>query len=1692
MSSDNEVILPQQKLLDRFEYLRKYIDEEKWDNEIGDLRAEGIGKSDVDTYIIRMLDEYEGLHYIGGRLWSYFHEHFEGWTDRIFSKASIQVRNELRDFLTYNGVFVVRDRTSSIGVRLTTVLQEEQPYKWTEEDMQVQNDYGGGFNPKWNPFPKIPVPSTSPERRQMHSPPIRQVQSRLSTPRNPREAIVPQIIQRELQEDVRATSPIREPSPYRLCQNQVQEPLFQTSDPNVNMYPPGRPYMLLPPEGFARQLTDLGKLYSDSEKKFGGELFDILAIKLLIFYDLCGKAGLSKNQYHNAYSLMLKGRASTFYYESLANRNLTFEQMIQRTKGAFETQANKQEYLKLWKTYSFKQVLLENTDKRKLECLHLLVDKLRRIQPGLSSVYQSDESIRSQLISACSEIPECELALFNPAPTFEGVYAQLRNAIYTRGEQAGSRQFLTENEEFEPEQLWTDRRYNGRGRFSNRGNSRRGSPFRRTTSSKFTTLRAKTCYICRQPGCWSTNHPDEERQQAFSRFKSASHWQNRLSDATPTRFQAFLAEWEGVKGITDSEMNQVDQLLAELEIAEEEEAETYLTEFGYIDPQRAISVLNDQAILHAITKHKIGDNSTFIITSRYSSSEFHGIMPDTGASGVSTAGEPQVRALRKIDKSIQLDINRAGEHNIKFGIGNGTSIGTIDVPTPLGTITFHVVPANTPFLLCVQDMDKMGVHLDNVRNVLVQGTKVVPVIRKFGHPFMLLHHQERGIASCHLTETELRQLHRRFGHPSIRRLAKILQRSGHDFNTQILQQIQKFCHYCQMNEKAPGRFKFTLKDDCDFNYTVIIDVMYLEERQTLHVVDEATSFQAARFLENLSAKTTWETLRNCWIDVYLGPPDRIVHDAGTNFASKEFRSNAKAMSIQVHEVPVEAHNSVGKVERYHAPLRRAYRILKAELNGVNDETILQMAVKAVNDSAGPDGLVPTLLVFGAYPRMADESPASTSVQARGEAVRKAMREVQKIHAERQVADALATRNGPNPLPTLKLPLQSKVRVWREKHGWTGPYTLLAINGQECTIEMPYGPTNFRSTVVKPYHQHQDQPTQSPEREDPNTSDGEYIEVQTPLPPSMPIRRGRGRPRGSKNKPRNEAMFEEMIDPGHTDDNSKYELFVDMDVEAFLTAKEEADLELATKLRKSGIIKTPGMPFQESDRLEITSLIKAGVLDICKFNSALHGSTRIFNSRMVREVKGKTTDAPYEKSRLVIQAYNDEGKAEILTQSPTIQRASQRLIVMLAPTMLQMQDRNMFMWLRDITQAYTQSESVLKRLVCANLPKELCSQYPEGYIMVVLKPLYGVPEAGTHWFATYHKHHIEKLAMTTSTYDPCLLVTKTGKPFGLVGMQTDDTLILAEQKFAAQEEAELIFAAKPKEQLTTTTPLMFNGCILSLNSDGTMDLRQKGQGKKIELINPKSEEEERRQSYVQQRARGAYIATICQPEASFDLSVAAQHQSPSDADITALNKRLEWQQKSLDRGLKSIVLTDLGSARLYVFVDGSFANNSDLSSQLGFIILLANENIDEDHKFTVRGNIIHYTSVKSKRITRSVLASEIYGMVAGVDMAYAISTTLRMITNQLNLPTIPTIVCTDSYSLYECLVKLGTTKEKRLMIDIMALRESYERRELYEIRWINGLDNPADAMTKANPNHALQTLIDTNSLLVRVEGWVKRD
>jgi hypothetical protein len=78
----------------------------------------------------------------------------------------------------------------------------------------------------------------------------------------------------------------------------------------------------------------------------------------------------------------------------------------------------------------------------------------------------------------------------------------------------------------------------------------------------------------------------------------------------------------------------------------------------------------------------------------------------------------------------------------------------------------------------------------------------------------------------------------------------------------------------------------------------------------------------------------------CWIDTYLGLPDNIIHNTRKNFVSTEFKQYTKSIVIQVQEVPVEAHNSIGKIKRYYTLLRQVYEIICNELRDTNTEMSL--------------------------------------------------------------------------------------------------------------------------------------------------------------------------------------------------------------------------------------------------------------------------------------------------------------------------------------------------------------------------------------------------------------------------------------------------------------------------------------------------------------------------------------------------------------------------------------------------------------------------------------------------------------------------------------------------------------------------------------------------------------------------------
>jgi hypothetical protein len=262
--------------------------------------------------------------------------------------------------------------------------------------------------------------------------------------------------------------------------------------------------------------------------------------------------------------------------------------------------------------------------------------------------------------------------------------------------------------------------------------------------------------------------------------------------------------------------------------------------------------------------------------------------------------------------------------------------------------------------------------------------------------------------------------------------------------------------------------------------------------------------------------------------------------------------------------------------------------------------------------------------------------------------------------------------------------------------------VLAHEGHNVTLKFPNGPISFRSIVVASYFRSDDQDI-SDTSVDPSAAKGNIQDtiVYRPDPGSRVIKpRKRGRPKGFRNKKST----------------------------TYISAKKSSDHELAIKLRKSDVIIALGLPFKEFDNIEVTDLIARDIVSFVRYNAAKHGSiVPLFKSRIMHEIKGKN-NKPYKKLRWVIQNYNNRGKESILTQSPTIQRISQRLIMAITMPLI---IEGYILELRDITQAYPQLSSELKREIFAKLLKELRNAYLSDTIIQIIRPFYGIAESGVH-------------------------------------------------------------------------------------------------------------------------------------------------------------------------------------------------------------------------------------------------------------------------------------------------------------------------------------------------------------------------
>lgn len=277
-----------------------------------------------------------------------------------------------------------------------------------------------------------------------------------------------------------------------------------------------------------------------------------------------------------------------------------------------------------------------------------------------------------------------------------------------------------------------------------------------------------------------------------------------------------------------------------------------------------------------------------------------------------------------------------------------------------------------------------------------------------------------------------------------------------------------------VKKSTPRRFKVSLLDDkIIFNGFVALDLMWLDIHKKrkrkvplLHIVDTQTHFQNAVFLKGESVRDVWDGFIEAWSSVYVGYPRVLKSDQGSVFTSKKWREWTSMAGINLEISGIESHNSNGVVERYHDPLRRIFRCVQEDYPKLDPEIALRCAVKGIYDTMGPEGLVPSYLVFGVIPTFPSFNTELPEQRDRMKAISFARREMAKISSKLKIQYAL--RSKLPPATEYDISPGQFVYVFREAEKlWNGPYKVTKVNEKEVFVIINDSIRQFNISQVLP-------------------------------------------------------------------------------------------------------------------------------------------------------------------------------------------------------------------------------------------------------------------------------------------------------------------------------------------------------------------------------------------------------------------------------------------------------------------------------------------------------------------------------------------------------------------------------------------------------------------------------------------------
>ena len=968
-----------------------------------------------------------------------------------------------------------------------------------------------------------------------------------------------------------------------------------------------------------------------------------------------------------------------------------------------------------------------------------------------------------------------------------------------------------------------------------------------------------------------------------------------------------------------------------------------------------------------------------------------------------------------------------------------------------------------------------------------------------------------------LTKKERRKVamkwHKQFSHCDGYRLCKLLISAGVD-DTEMLKIVDKIkneCKTCSKYGRKPPKPIVTLPRANDFNDSVAMDLKFFGGKMVLHIIDHFTRYSAACVIPSKHRNVIITSVLKFWITIF-GTPKQFLCDMGREFNNDDYREMGEKLNTTVKSTAAESPWSNGVNERHNGILGEM--VTKTmEDSKCSLEVAVAWAVSAKNSLSNVNGYSPNQLVFGRNPNfpcvLTDKLPALNS-----HCSSKVLRDnLNALHAAREAF----VKNEAS--EKLRIALRKKTRnctsknfvngdsVYYKKNAdtlaWRGPAKVIGIDGAcvvvrhgatittvpPCRLRLENSEfiTNDHNTMANEGERHVpplveeidgddgddgDDDDDDDDDNDIETSDNsvdvqaseheqQQQQQQQQQQPSnqlnSTIALGASNSSANINCPgkvelpklnstvmvrsngENEWKRLRIISNGGKK-TGKYKNHLNvLDVE-----KDETECVDWIKMSDWKNIEEEILIAEEPNKEDVLAA-KFDEIDKWKsfdvYEEVTNDGQKAISTRWVCTKKENNI-----KARLVARGYEDDCSSD-KTDSPTVDKGNLRVLFTIAASK---EWRINFL---DVQSAFLQGEE-LSRVIHLRPPVEAHTDK----LWLLKKTVYGLKIASRKWYNRIC-NALLSLNVKRSRYDAALFYWyKDEKLQGVLGGHVDDFFWVGTEEFEVQVIDKICSTFKISATARDNFP--FLGLQLKQTADSII-VEQYAYTDDLKCIQIEDSRNKERPLNIDEQAaletaigQLSWLSHQTRPDISFDVcQLSAIKKNATVKHLLYANKTIR-KVKNSEVHLKFPCLNNIDAAKIIVYSDASFKNLPECGSQGAHIVLLC----DSDGRCAP----IQWQSKKIKRVVKSTLAAECLALQDGVDNAFYIKTVIQEL-----LKIDMEIHCfVDNNSLVDNVHSSTNVKEdKRLVLDMCALKEMMEKKEVHSICWVSANGQISDVMTK---------------------------